>query len=128
MRILAEDTGWRGGQQEDPEKQWLTTGTVAQMFERTPRGVRWLAQERRLRGEHTRSGQWLFRPEEVQRVLRERAATRQCSRQERLRAVRVRMLTVDLEPRQLSLWRRGKGERSLPTAAVKGLTIVRKSA
>jgi DNA-binding transcriptional MerR regulator len=120
MRILPE-----GSQSE----KWLTTVNVARMLAVSPRGVRWLARERRIRFEETRAGQRLFRVAEVERVVLERARERGCSRRELLKLLRPRMLRVGLEPRQLALFRKVKAsERVLPEAEVKRSTLVRKSA
>jgi len=110
------------------DRCWLTTGDVARLLQVTPRGVRWLARAKRLTAERTRSGQWLFRQGDIERVMRQRGRDRMRTRGERLRDVRVQMLKVGLEPRQLSLWRGRGGERARPDAEVKGPRLVRKSA
>jgi len=120
MRILAEPY---------PTEKWLTTADVARMLAVSRRGVRWLAQARRIRCEYTRAGQRLFRIAEVERVVLERARERGYSRRELLKLLRPRMLRVGLEPRQLALFQKVKAsERVLPEAAVKRPTLVRKSA
>jgi len=81
--------------------QWLTTGDVARMLERSAWSVRWMARTGRLSCETTRSGQHLFRTDEVLRLVKERATAR-------LRSVyigRARLLGVRGGPRQISLFR-----------------------
>jgi excisionase family DNA binding protein len=106
---------------------WLTTGDTARLLQVTTRGVRWLAATKRLTAERTGSGQWLFRSDDVERAMLHRGRGRLLPRAERLRAVRLHMLKVGIEPRQLALFRRA-GERSLPDAEVKGRHMLRESA
>ena len=111
-----------------PKRCWLTTADAARMLQVTVYGVRWLAQSRHLAGERTLSGQWIFRSEDVERAMVQRGRWRVQRRSERLRDVRIQMLKAGLGPRQLALFRRADGERSLLDRAVKGLAIVRKRA
>lgn len=113
------------------DRRWLTTGAVQRALAlRSTNGVRWLVRMKRLTCEWTRSGQRLFRPSDVERVGKQRADARAASRRERLVAVRLQMVRVGCEPRQLCLrlGGRGKGERSLHPAEVKPLQLVRKTA
>lgn len=89
MRILAEHYG-----------QWLTTADVARMVERTPRGVRWLADEHGIAVERTRSGQRLFQKDEVLRLVDRRAKARLAG----VTRLRPRRIGVRGEPRQLALF------------------------
>jgi hypothetical protein len=84
-----------------PSSQWLTTGGVARLLERSPWHVRWLARTGRLACERTACGQYLFRKSDVRRLMTHRAEAR-------LRGVyigRPKMLRVSGEPRQLWLLR-----------------------
>lgn len=125
MRILAEDTGWRGGSSSIPNRLWLTSGDTAKVLAVTPRWVRWLARHGELTCEITESGQHLFRRDDVRRVLITRTEARARSRPALLAAVRVRMLKAGYEPRQLSFLHGlglrivARGERSDPHAEVK---------
>jgi hypothetical protein len=49
---------------------WLTTGDTASKLDKTPQGIKWLLEEKRLRGVRTRLG-WLVDPEDVARYARE---------------------------------------------------------
>lgn len=83
---------------------WLTTGDAAKMLHVTRQGVRWLVEDDQLHCEWTHAGQRIFRQGEVLRLVATRATARIARRDERLAAVRVRMLRVDVdEPRQLAL-------------------------
>ncbi len=94
----SETSNW-----EDPYKAgWLTTADVARMLERSPRGVRWLADQEHLSCERTLSQQRLFRSSDVLRLVEKRAKAR-------LRGVRVlRPKRIGLRdgPQQLSLFAR----------------------
>jgi len=92
-----------------PEPQWwppatpaldralLTTIDAARALRMTDEGVRWLARTGQLACERTRSGQYLFRPDEILRVGQQRVAAA-------LATVRPRMLRVREGPRQLPLF------------------------
>lgn len=76
---------------------WLTTIDAARALRMTDEGVRWLVRTGKLACERTRSGQYLFRAEEVLRLVQQRAAAT-------LATVRPRMLRARSRPRQLSLF------------------------
>jgi len=78
----------------------LTTATVARMFERTTRAIRWLAQTGTLPARKLRSGQWLFIKGDVQRCLEDRAEARFRG----VRVLRPKKPAVPGQPRQLSLF------------------------
>jgi hypothetical protein len=107
---------------------WLTTRDTARLLQVTTRGVRWLAATKRLAATRTLSGQWLYRSDDVEKALLHRGRGRLLPRAEQLRAVRLHMLKVGIEPRQLALFGRSHGERSLPDAEVKGRQMLRESA
>jgi len=106
---------------------WLTTEDVAKVLDITTRWVRWLARAGELPCEVTESGQRIFRRADIRRVLIQRTEDRTCSRPALLAAVRVRMLKVGYEPRQLAFWRGpgarivARGERPDPHAEVKAM-------
>jgi hypothetical protein len=50
---------------------WLTTGDTASKLDKTPQGIKWLWEEKRLRGVRTRLG-WLVDPRDVARYAGER--------------------------------------------------------
>lgn len=100
---------------------WLTTGDVARLVERTPRGVRWLADEHGIASERMRSGQRLFRKDEILRLVDQRARARLAG----VTRLRPRRIGVRGEPRQLALFspsmrlvKRRESEASLPHAEV----------
>jgi hypothetical protein len=70
----------------------------------TPRGVRWLAQEGRLRYQATRSGQRLFLEADVMQLYVARGRDRLVGRAARLAAVHPAMLKAELEPQQQALF------------------------
>ena len=51
-------------------ENWLTTGDTASALGKTPQGIKWLLENRRLRGARTRLG-WLVDPKDVERYARE---------------------------------------------------------
>lgn len=51
-------------------EEWWTTGDAASTLGKSPQGIKWLLQEKRLRGVRTRLG-WLVDPEDVERYARE---------------------------------------------------------
>jgi hypothetical protein len=51
-------------------ERWLTTGDAANALGKTPLGVKWMLENRRLRGARTRLG-WLVDPRDVERYARE---------------------------------------------------------
>jgi hypothetical protein len=71
------------------------------MVERTPRGVRWLADQAHLPCERLASRQRLFRLGEVLRLVERRAEARRTG----VRVLRPKKVGVRGEPRQLSLFR-----------------------
>ena len=99
--ILAE----RGRPFEPPPEQrmWLTTADAAKVLGVTRQWVGTIAQRGELRGELTRSGQWIFRRTDVHDALIARQEAKARSRSAKLAAVRLTMLTVGWEPRQMSL-------------------------
>jgi hypothetical protein len=46
-------------------EQWLTTGDTASRLGKTPQGIKWMLQERKLRGARTPLG-WLIDPKSVE--------------------------------------------------------------
>lgn len=109
------------------QRMWLTTMDVAKLLHVTPQWVRWLARQGDLPSELTEAGQRIFRRSEVRRVLIQRLEAHARNRPMLLRAVRVRMLKVGPEPRQVSLFgprlklvrSEAQSERSLSDAKVK---------
>jgi len=83
-----------------PNSALLTTGDLARLFERTPRGARWIADQENLACERLRNGRLLFRPGDVQRLAERRLE----QRLKRVTNLRPKMLWVRGEPRQISLW------------------------
>jgi excisionase family DNA binding protein len=77
--------------------QWLTTADAARALRMTDEGVRWLVRQGQLVAERTRSGQYLFRADDVVQLAQQRAAAT-------LATVRPRMLQVRSGPRQLALF------------------------
>ena len=53
-------------------EKWFTTGDAASALGKTPQGIKWLLENRRLRGARTRLG-WLVDPSDVERYAREHA-------------------------------------------------------
>lgn len=108
---------------EPPRRMWLTTADVARVFGVSTGLVRRLARRRELTAEITEGGQRLFRRDEVRRALIARMEIRGRSRAVLLALVRVRMLKVGFEPRQMDLLSRlrivGRGERGVPQAEPK---------
>jgi hypothetical protein len=51
-------------------EKWFTTGDTASALGKTPQGIKWLLENRRLRGARTRLG-WLVDPKDVKRYARE---------------------------------------------------------
>jgi hypothetical protein len=51
-------------------EKWFTTGDTASALGKTPQGIKWLLENRRLRGARTRLG-WLVDPKDVERYARE---------------------------------------------------------
>ena len=51
-------------------ERWFTTGDAASKLGKTPQGVKWMLENRRLRGARTRLG-WLVDPQDVVRYARE---------------------------------------------------------
>ncbi len=51
-------------------ERWFTTGDTASALGKTPQGVKWMLENRRLRGARTRLG-WLVDPSDVERYARE---------------------------------------------------------
>ncbi len=97
-----------------PRSQFLTTGDVARMLERTPRGVRWLADQEHLTYQRTQSGQRLYWPDEVKRLAERRMEAR-------LRGVRVlrpRLIGPRDGPHQLALFGPRLVRETLPHAEV----------
>jgi len=94
---------------------YLTTGDVARLLERTPRGTRWLVDAHGIRCERTENGHRLFRPAEIDRLL----ARRQAARLRGVRMLRPHRLNVSGEPRQLSLF----GPRRVENPAGRGSTF-----
>jgi hypothetical protein len=45
-------------------EQWLTTGEAASKLHRSPQGIKWMLENRRLRGARTKLG-WLVDPQSV---------------------------------------------------------------
>jgi len=78
----------------------LTTGDLARLFERTPRGARYIAEAAQLACERLRNGHLLYRPFDVARVAQQRME----ARLKRVTNLRPKMLWVRGEPRQMSLW------------------------
>jgi hypothetical protein len=76
---------------------WWTTVDVRRALRISGEGVRWLVRRGRLEYERTRSGQYLFREDDVRRLLHERA-------ERRLATIRPRMLRAPTGPRQLPLF------------------------
>jgi excisionase family DNA binding protein len=92
---------WQGAPEPKVDPSWLTTIDAARALRLTTRGVRWLVQQGRLACQRTRSGQYLFRAEDVLQAVQQRAAAT-------LAMVRPRMVRVRAEPRQLSLFGRAR--------------------
>jgi len=80
--------------------EWLTTGDLARMVERTPRGARWIADQAHLDCQRTSSGQRLFRPRDVQRL----ADRRMEARRRGVNVLRPKRVGVPGEPHQLWLF------------------------
>jgi hypothetical protein len=53
-------------------EQWLTTGDAASTLGKTPQGIKWLCENRRLRAARTHLG-WLVDPGDVERYAHEHA-------------------------------------------------------
>jgi hypothetical protein len=51
-------------------ERWFTTGEAASTLGKTPQGIKWMLEDRRLRGARTRLG-WLVDPKDVERYARE---------------------------------------------------------
>jgi hypothetical protein len=51
-------------------EKWFTTGDAASALGKTSQGIKWLLENRRLRGARTRLG-WLVDPKDVERYARE---------------------------------------------------------
>jgi len=110
-------------------RMWLTTGDAAKLLGLTREGVRFLVRDHQLACEYAASGQRLFRRGDVRRVLIQRTEDRARHRASVLQAVRVHMLKVPHEPRQLALFGRtqlrlvrsgpGSGESALDKGQVK---------
>ena len=83
-----------------PSSALLTTGDLARIFERTPRGARWIADQENLACERLQNGRLLFKPADVQRV----AERRMDARLKRVTALRPKMRWVHGEPRQIALF------------------------
>jgi hypothetical protein len=124
-RILAEQYT-RG---EVPRPRLLTTAGAARLLGLSVQGVLWLVAQGLLRCEPAESGVdaahlRIFHRAEVQRVLVQRREAATTNRAARLRAVRIRMLKADYQPRQMDLLSRlrlvPRGERALQTSPVKG--------
>lgn len=92
---------------------WLTTGDVARMLERTPRGTRWLADDQQMVCERTVNGQRLYRKTDVQRLVERRAE----ARLKGVKVLRPRRMGSRDGPRQLSLFGPRRVE-SLPEGEV----------
>lgn len=86
--------------------QKLTTQDAARVLRMTDAGVRYLAHHRQLPFERTRSGQFLFRSDDVERIAGERAHGA-------LATIRPQMLKTQSGPRQLFLF----GTHALAMAA-----------
>jgi hypothetical protein len=56
-------------------EKWFTTGDTASALGKTPQGIKWLLENRRLRGARTRLG-WLVDPKDVERYAREHGIER----------------------------------------------------
>ena len=101
----------------ETRSQWLTTGDVARMLERTPRGVRWIADHEHLVCQRTPNGQRLYRPDEVARL----AQRRMDARLRGVRVLRPRLMLDRHGPRQMALFGPRlveKPARSLPDGEV----------
>lgn len=103
-----------------PSSGLLTTGDLARLFERTPRGARWIADQENLACERLQNGHLLFRPADVDRVMQRRLE----ARLKRVTNLRPKMLWVRGEPHQISLF--GK-KAALPKGEVHPAAIVGKS-
>ncbi len=56
-------------------EKWFITGDTASALGKTPQGIKWLLENRRLRGARTRLG-WLVDPKDVERYAREHGIER----------------------------------------------------
>ena len=119
-RILADRNG-----PVPPRRMWMTTLDVAKRLGVSTRWVRWLARMGELPHEITEAGQRIFRRSEIERavLLRRDVLARSRPLVLRLRAVRLKMAPVAVQPRQVSFGRRLQlvrgSERSDPQAEVK---------
>jgi hypothetical protein len=52
-------------------EEWLTTGEVASRLGKSPQGIKWMLENRRLRGVRTKLG-WLVDPKNVEELARRR--------------------------------------------------------
>ena len=59
-----------------PKWCWFTTADAARMLRMTTRGLRWSAAHKRVPATRTNSGQWLFRSDDVERVMVQRGRGR----------------------------------------------------
>lgn len=80
------------------ENRLLTTTHVAGLLGLTVQGVRWLAHQHRIPCERTQAGQYVFRENDVERVVLQRAKARAG-----LVVLRPRPRVGSGEPRQLTL-------------------------
>lgn len=86
--------------EDDTPSLLLTTGDVARMLERTPRGTRWLADDLQIPCERTENGQRLYRKADVHQWLERRAE----ARLKGVRVLRPKRVGARGGPRQLSLF------------------------